>query len=602
MYNAKKNNLNYVLTTVLPKLLYILLNIHFIIYDSLLNNHFVNLDCKMGGKMKISVIILLAAFIMIFISCSNNSTLKDAKTMEDKINQYVETEISYDENLLDERQKIVVQKLYEAAKIIDELFLDQVYSRNSETKKILESSNSTLDKLKLEYFKINFGPFDRLDHDKPFIINNQKPLGANFYPEDMTKKEFENWLKEHPEDEKDFTNEFTIIRRKDNKLVAIPYSIFYKDKLTKISSLLREASEFADNTSLKNYLILRAKAFETNDYFESDMAWMDLKDHTIEIIIGPYEVYEDALFNYKAAFECFLTIIDPVETKKLELFANYLDAIESNLPIPDEHKNFKRGNDSPIMVVQQIFSAGDTKAGVQTLAFNLPNDERVRQAKGSKKVMLKNVHEAKFEKLLKPIAEIVLDKSQLEYVTFDGFFTHTLMHEMSHGVGPGYINKNGKETEVKKELKETYSKIEECKADILGMFNNKFMIEKGVLSAEFEQEMWVTFLAGIFRSIRFGINEAHGGGNAIIYNFLLENNAYEFDSVNQKVKVNFEKIYPVLTELANKILMIQATGDYQAAIDLINKYGIQSESMKILVDKLTSLPIDIRPVFEIEKN
>jgi hypothetical protein len=521
--------------------------------------------------------------------------------LETKIAQFAKTEVKYDENLLDEKQKVVVQKLFEAAKIMDEIFLGQVYSKNNEIKAQLEKSKLPEDKLKLEYFNINFGPFDRLDHDKPFIGNEPKPLGANFYPEDMTKEEFTKWIEDHPEDEKAFTSEFTVIRRDAEKLIAIPYSEFYKDKLSKAASLLLEAADYADNESLKKYLTLRAKAFETNDYYESDMAWMDLKDHTIEVVIGPYEVYEDALFNYKASFECFLTIVDPDETKKIETFANYLTEMEENLPIPEEHKNFERGGDSPMPVVQEVFRAGDSKAGVQTIAFNLPNDERVRKAKGSKKVMIKNFHEAKYEKQLIPIAEIVLNEDQLKYITFDGFFTHTLMHEMSHGIGPGYIKKDGKNTEVKKELKETYSKIEECKADILGMFNNMFMIDKGVLPEEFENEMWVTFLAGTFRSIRFGINEAHGGGNAIIYNYLLENGAYEFNKESEKVTVNFEKIYPVLKDLANKVLMIQATGDYKASLDLIAKYGIETESMKILVDKLAVLPVDIKPVFAIEK-
>ncbi|MCB0730286.1 MAG: peptidase [Ignavibacteriae bacterium] len=550
--------------------------------------------------MKIKISYMITFIVLFVISCTNQNGDINTDMLDSQIAKYVKTEIKYDENLLDENQKIVVQKLYEAAKIIDEIFLEQVYSRNFEIRDELLKSNDPADKKKLEYFNINFGPFDRLDHEKPFIGTTPKPLGANFYPEDMTKEEFTNWIKEHPEDEKAFTSEFTIIRREGEKLIAVPYSDYYRENLAKISNLLREAAEFAENETLKNYLLLRAKAFETNDYYESDMAWMDLKDHTIEVVIGPYEVYEDAMFNYKASYECFLTLVDPEETQKLKTFANYLNEMEANLPIPDEHKNFDRGSDSPIMVVQEVFGAGDTKAGVQTLAFNLPNDERVRKAKGSKKVMLKNLHEAKYEKLLKPISEIVLDPGQLKYVTFDGFFTHTLMHEMSHGIGPGFIKVNGKETEVKKELKETYSTLEECKADILGMFNNKLMIDKGILPASFENEMWVTFLAGTFRSVRFGINEAHGGGNAIIYNYLLENGAYEFDKSTEKVKVNFDKIYSVLKDLANKVLMIQAIGDYQAALNLKAKYVVQSESMKILVDKLAILPVDIKPEFEIE--
>ncbi len=542
---------------------------------------------------------LIATFLL--FGCSAENKEKEISDLKKKIDHYSKTELTYDNSLLDDNQKVVVEKLYAAGKIIDRIFLDQVYSRNEEIEDILLKSADTTDRVVLEYFNINFGPFDRLDHEKPFYGNEQKPAGANFYPEDMTKEEFEIFLKENPEKEAEFTSEFTMIRRENGKLVAIPYTEYYETQLTEISKLMTEAAEYAENKTLKNYLLTRAIAFETNDYYESDMAWMDLKDHTIEVIIGPYEVYEDGLFNYKASFETFLTLVDPESTEKLKTFANYLTEMEEHLPIPQEHKNFERGSDSPIIVAQEVFSAGDTKAGVQTLAFNLPNDERVRKAKGSKKVMLINVHEAKFKKLLKPISEMVLDESQLQYVTFDAFFNHTLMHEMSHGLGPGFIVVDGKETEVKKELKETYSTIEECKADILGLYNNSFMIGKGVYPEEFENEMWVTFLGGVFRSIRFGINEAHGGGNAIIYNYLLEKGAYEFNSETIRVKVNFEKAYPALKELANKVLMIQANGDYEGAKSLIAKYAVSSESIKILVEKLSVLPVDITPVFQIEK-
>ena len=521
--------------------------------------------------------------------------------LKEKIAKFAPTELKYDASNLDERQKIVVEKLYRAAKIMDELFLEQVYSKNSAIKTDLMVQDTEEAKYQLELFNIMFSPFDRLEHDAPFYGTEKKPAGANYYPEDMSKEEFEQWLKDHPEDEKTFTSEFTVIRRDGENLVAIPYSEYYKAKLDEAAKLLLDAAGYADNKSLKDYLTTRAVAFQNNDYFESDMKWMDLKDHDIEIVIGPYEVYEDGLFNFKAAFECFLTIKDPVESKKLDVFKSYLREMEIHLPIPDEHKNFERGSESPLAVVNEIFTAGDTKAGVQTIAFNLPNDERVRKVKGSKKVMLKNVQEAKYNKLLVPIAEMVLDDSQLEFVSFDAFFNHTLMHEMSHGIGPGFITVDGKDTEVKKELKETYSTLEECKADILGMYNNIFMIEKGEFPKEFENEIWVTNLAGAFRSMRFGINEAHGGGNAIIYNYLLEKGAYEYNEETQKVKVNFEKINPALDELANLVLMIEAKGDYQAAKDLIAKYVVNSPSMETLREKLSDLPVDIKPIYEIEK-
>jgi len=552
---------------------------------------------------------LIAVFFIaaLVFSCTDNQNKnpqndsEDVKMLNEKIAKFVPVEIKYDENLLSDREKVVLEKLYRASKIIDKIFLEQVYSKNEQIKAELLIENSEKAKLQLELFNIMAGPFDRLEDDKPFIGTDKKPLGANFYPEDITKEEFEKFVKANPKDEKDFTSEFTVIRRENGKLVAIPYSKFYKDKLTTVSNLLKEAAEYSDNPSLRKYLLSRADAFLSNDYYQSDMDWMDLKDNNIEVIIGPYEVYEDQMFNYKASFESFVTIKDPVESKKLEIFAKYLTDIEKNLPLDDKHKNYSRGSESPIVVANEVFTAGDTKAGVQTLAFNLPNDERVRQAKGSKKVMLKNVHEVKFEKLLKPIAEIVLDSEELNYVTFDAFFNHTLMHEMSHGVGPGFIKVNGKDTEVKKELKETYSTMEECKADILGMYNNIFMIEKGVYPKETEKDVWVTFLAGAFRSMRFGISEAHGGGNAIIYNYLLEKGGYVYDEATQKVSVDFEKIYPALKDLANLVLTIQAEGNYQGAKDLIAKYAVNSPSIETLRKKLGNLPVDIKPVFEIEE-
>jgi Peptidase family M49 len=550
--------------------------------------------------MKFLIYVLTA--LILFAGCSNNKESKEIQMLKDKIAQFAPIEIKYDSTELTERERVVVRKLFEASQIIDSIYLNQVYSKNREIKYSLQNSSSEADNLKLQYFDLMFGPFDRLDHNKPFIGNESKPKGANFYPEDITKKEFNDWIKENPQDDSAFTSSFTVIRRENGKLVAIPYSEYYKPELIKAAILLREAADYADNPSLKKYLALVAKAFETNNYFDSDMAWMDLKNNKIEVIIGPYEVYEDEMFNYKASFESFVTIKDSAESEKLQKFGSYLKEIESHLPIEDKYKNKQRGNESPIVVVDEIYSAGDTKAGVQTLAFNLPNDERVRKAKGSKKVMLKNISDAKFEKQLKPIAAIVLDSTQLPYITNNAFFSHALMHEISHGVGPGFITVNGKKTEVTKELKESYSTIEECKADVLGMYNIIFMIDKGLFPKSFVNETWTTFLAGIFRSVRFGITEAHGSGNAIIYNYLLENGGYDYNPEADKVKVNYDKIYESIKDLANKLLTIEATGNYDGAKELIAKYAVISPSMKSLIAKLSSIPVDIKPVFQIEED
>ncbi len=554
--------------------------------------------------MKKNFLIVFAVFLTFAVGCKQTKTDNEngkVKMMKQKIAQFERSVIKYDENSLTENERKVVENLYKASKLIDKIFLRQVYYKNPEIEKELKARTDELGKLYYDYFKIMFGPFDRLDHDKPFYGTEQKPKGANFYPADMTKEEFENWIKAHPDDEAAFTSERTVIERKDGKLVAVPYPEAYKKESEQIAEYLREAAKYAENASLKKYLLSRADAFLSNDYYQSDMDWMDLKNHTIEVVIGPYEVYEDGLFNYKAAFESFVTIVDKEESKKLEKFGKYLTQLEKNLPIPDKYNNFNRGKSSPIVVVNEVFNAGDAKAGVQTLAFNLPNDERVRKAKGSKKVMLKNIHEAKYKALLKPIAERVLDKEFLSDVTFDAFFTHTLMHEISHGLGPGFITVNGRKTEVKKELKETYSTIEECKADVLGMFNNIYMIERGELPETLRKQLWATFLASVFRSIRFGINEAHGAGNAIIFNYLLENGAYVYDAKTTKFKIDYDKIYDVVKSLANKLLVIQAEGNYDGAKELIAKYVKLSPEMKTQIEKLKDLPVDIKPVFEIEK-
>jgi hypothetical protein len=445
------------------------------------------------------------------------------------------------------------------------------------------------------------GPFDRLEDHKPFINNVPKPLGANFYPEDMTKEEFLSWVQSHPQDKDAFESNFTVIRRPEKALTAIPYSAEYKEFLEPAAKLLQEAAETSSDPTLKKYLASRAAAFSSNDYFQSDMDWMDLSG-PIEVVIGPYEVYEDRLFGYKASFESFVNVVDEAESKKLAEIGKYLNDMERNLPIPDQYKNFQRGKSSPIKVVDEIFTAGDTKAGVQTTAFNLPNDERVREAKGSKKVMLKNVAKAKFETCWIPIAHTILSDKDMANVSFDSYFNHMLLHEVSHGLGPGNITlPDGSKTTVNKALKELYSTIEECKADVLGMVNMKYLLEKNVLPKELAPVMYSTYLGGMFRSIRFGINEAHGGGVAIQFNWMTEKGAFLLDGPG-KFTVDPQKCEEALTDLAQQLLLIEAKGDYDGAKILIDRYKVMTPIMADAIDKLKDVPVDIRPVYPFAEN
>lgn len=549
------------------------------------------------------LIILLGAICM---SCAKKEAViknyEDMSLVKEQVAKFTPVEIGYDESVLSDGDKKALLKLVRAGHLMDEIFLRQVYDKNVAIQEELNRGTNPDYAVLKEYFDINFGPFDRLEGDAPFInLNEPKPEGANFYPPDMTKEEFEQWTKDHPESEKEFSGFFTLIRREGDKLAAIPYSEAYKVFLTPASQLLKEAAELTDNASLKTYLNSRADAFLSNDYFQSDMDWMDLKDHTIEVILGPYEVYEDELFGYKAAFECFITLVDHEDGKRLQAVGQYLNDLEKRLPIPEEHKNYNRGQSSPIIVADEVFTAGDTKAGVQTIAFNLPNDERVREAKGSKKVMLKNVSRAKYENISTPIMQRVLAEEDLGNVSFEAFFYHVLLHEMCHGIGPGNITKNGKETSVNKELKETYSTLEEAKADILGLYQFPFMVEKGVFEKALGNQVYASFVGGIFRSVRFGISEAHGGGNVIILNYLMEKGGVEFNQTTERFHVNYSKIGDAVRDLSQKILMIQARGDYEGAKKFIQDYRVVSPELQNALDKLSDIPVDIKPVYAVEK-
>jgi hypothetical protein len=516
-----------------------------------------------------------------------------------KLKAYAPYDIEVPWQVIGEQNKPALQKIYAACKIMDEIFLRQVWVRNVELRDELgRRGNPEL----LRFFWRNFGPWDRLDGDAPVLVKDAKPAGANFYPPDMTKEEFENWVKNHPQDKAAFESNFTVIKRTgDNGLEAVLYSKEYNELLTKAAQLMDEAAGLVDNESLANFLKLRARAFLSDDYYESDVAWMDVKDNVIDVTIGPYEVYEDNLFNYKAAFEAFLCVRDPEETKKLDGLKAYLAKMEQNLPVDQQYKNTSRGMESPISVVDEIFTAGDTKAGVQTIAFNLPNDERVRTAKGSKKVMLRNVCRAKFEKILVPIAQQVLAPDVLPLVTFDAYFDHTLLHEFSHGLGPGVIKlPDGTETTVNKTLRELYSGIEEAKADIVGQYNIYYLIDEGFFPEALSKETAVTYLAGFFRSVRFGVGEAHGKAVMVIFNYLKEKGAYVRDPATGLWSVDFTKIKDACAAMSHDILMLEARGDYDGTKAFMDKYGAMDPDVKAQLDGLKGVPIDIEPRFVLE--
>ena len=495
-----------------------------------------------------------------------------------------------------ERQALAA--LVHAAKIMDALFLRQVWAGNETLLLDLVRDQSELGRARLHYFLINKGPWSRLDHDEPFIPGvPAKPDQANFYPAGATKAEVEAWLKTLPEDERRrATGFFTTIRRgPDGRFVAVPYTLEYQGEIEQIATLLREAASLTRQPTLKRFLDTRAAAFISNDYYESDVAWMEL-DASIEPTIGPYEVYEDEWFNYKAAFEAFITLRDDEETKKLERFGAELQEIENNLPIDQRYKNPKLGGMAPIRVVNTVFSSGDANRGVQTAAFNLPNDERVIAEKGSKRVMLKNNQEAKFRMVLVPISKVALSARDQRNVAFDAFFTHILMHELMHGLGPHNISVGGRTTTVRQELKDTYSAIEEAKADVSGLFALQFLVDRGTLDKAFQETMYTTYLASMFRSIRFGINEAHGRGVAMQLNYFLDNGGVTV-AADGTFAVNPQRIRQNVIDLTRDLMTLQAVGDYAAAQQMIQKLAVNRPPTEAILKKLTNVPVDIEPRF-----
>ena len=544
---------------------------------------------------------LTFVILITVISGCKKTTMDSAKApdLKSKVGRFAPVEITSSASGLTEGDRKALAKLFEASNILDKIYTRQVWSGNEALRQKLEADTSPEGVLRLKYFNINMSPWSGIDHNDPFIEGVPTRLaGANFYPEDMTKEEFTAWLETLPDPEKQKATGFfyTVRRTADRKLTLIPYNEEYKEFLEPAAKLLRDAAALTTNASLKSFLTKRADAFFSNDYYASDVAWMDL-DSPIEPTIGPYEVYMDELFNYKAAFEAFITIRNDEETKKLASFSRQLQDIENNLPINPKYRNPKLGASAPIRVVDEVLVGGEARAGVQTAAFNLPNDERVTREKGSKRVMLRNVQEAKFQKVLAPIAGIALDAVQRGKISFEPFFTHILAHELMHGLGPHTVTVDGKQTTVRQQMKELGSALEEAKADISGLFALQYLIDKGVVAKSTEEPMYVTYLAGAFRSVRFGINEAHGKGMALQFNYLFDAGAFEYDAASATFKVNIAKMKEASQRLTGDIMTIQAEGSYEQAKALLEKYVVIRPEMKTVLDKLTDIPTDIAPSF-----
>ncbi|MFN2100320.1 dipeptidyl-peptidase 3 family protein [Altererythrobacter sp. MF3-039] len=521
----------------------------------------------------------------------------NAYDMRASIDTLAVIEMNPDTSYLTAEERQVVNLLIEASGYMSEIYLRQRGVNNPQIRDAISRSRRADRDLLLAMFDRNMGPWDEMAELHPFWGSEAMPEGAGFYPADITREEFDAYLEANPEEAEALTDDYTVVRRDGDKLVAIPYSEAYAEWLIPAAKLLEEASEITSNPSLKKFLSLRAKSFLSDDYFESELAWMDLEGTPIEVAIGPYEVYTDRLYGKKTAFESFVTLKDPDASAALAKYKAYLRDMEANLPIPDEHKNFARGFESPIAVADQVQGGGDNIPGTQTIAFNLPNDERVREAKGAKKVILANVLGAKFDRILDPIADVVLKPDQAELVVKKYMSNNTLFHELSHSLGPGSITVGGRETTVQDELKEMYSGLEESKADTMGLWNTLYMMERGEIPMAEKDQLLATYFAGIFRSVRFGTESAHGRGNALQFGFLKEKGAIAWDDDAKRFVIDAAKMEAGLKELLTQQLMLQATGDYEGTKAFFEKYAHLDEHAKAAVASMDHIPVDILPVY-----
>jgi hypothetical protein len=527
----------------------------------------------------------------------------DRTSLAAKIRRFAPTQLTASTARLSANDRQALQETIAAAKSLDPLYRRQVWSGNEALLKKLQADKSPLGRMRLHYFLINQGPWSQLDDNQPFIDGiPAKPPQANFYPADITKEEFNSWLETlSPEEKEKATGYFYVIRRDAvGKLKTVPYSEEYREFLAPAARLLREAARLTANKSLKKFLNQRAAAFASNDYYDSDIAWMDL-DAPIDVTIGPYETYEDELFGYKAAFEAYVTLRDEAETAKLTKFSHYLQELEDHLPLDAKYRNPKLGSASPIRVVNEVFTSGEGRSGVQTAAFNLPNDERVVKEKGSKRIMLKNVQDAKFNKVLIPISRVVLEPAQQRDIAFDAFFTHILTHELMHGLGPHNVTVNGQATTVRLQLKEMYSAIEEAKADVTGLWALQYLIDKGVVDKQMEGTLYTTYLASMFRSVRFGITEAHGRGVAMQFNYFTDEGAIKFNERAGTFSVDHSKVKEAVRKLTHELLTIEAEGSYDKAKAILDKYALIRPAMKSALERLSDVPVDIEPIFPLAK-
>lgn len=536
--------------------------------------------------------LLLPLALLAVPACSPAGDAGEGYDPQAQLETLSEIEMAPDTAYLSEEEREVVNLLMQASDLMSEIYKRQ---RLPDYDRVRAEVAASGDARLLTLFDRNFGPWDEIAELHPFWGDEPMPEGAGFYPADLTREEFDAYLEAHPDEREALMSPYTVVKRDGDGFVAVPYSVEYAQWLEPAAQLLEQAAARTSNISLKTFLTMRAEAFRTDDYFASELAWMDLTGTPIEIAIGPYEVYTDRLYGTKTAFESFVTLKDPEESAALAHYKDLLRDMEANLPIEDRYKNFQRGFESPIVVADQIRGGGDNVPGIQTIAFNLPNDERVREAKGAKKVILRNVLGAKYERILDPIGRLVLAEDQAALVSRKYMQDFTLFHELSHSLGPGTIVLDGRRTTVNEELKDQYAALEESKADVMAVWNILYLMDRGEMPAAEKPQLFASYFAGLFRSMRFGIVEAHGKGNALQYGYLLAKGAFRFDEDRNHYVIDQARMEEGIRDLLHDQLMLQALGDYEGTRAFFDRWARLDGHAEAMIARMNAIPVDILP-------
>ncbi len=528
---------------------------------------------------------------------ARSSQMQVAPDLQQRLTKFRQVEMPFRPKGISSRDKQMVGKLVEACRFLDDIYWRQIDPESLVLYKSLTGSTHPKDVDLRHFLWINGSRRDLLNGNKPFVGGSSISAGGGFYPEGLTREEVEGYVKAHPEKRDEIYSTTTVVRRKGSDLEGVPYHVAYKEFLEPAEKALRAAADLSDDKAFAKFLQMRADALLSDNYFDSDIAWLELKRPKVDVIFAPYETYDDGLLGVKATYGASVLVRDEAESQRMETFQKYVADIQDALPIPERDRPSKRGLETPMEVVDAPYRTGDLAHGYQAVADNLPNDPRVHELKGSKKMFFKNFMDARVNYIIVPLARYTMPSDQANLVSGEGYLLATIMHEICHGLGPGFAhNSSGDKINIREAIGPIYGGLEEAKADVVGMFSLKWLVDHGVLPKDSLPGYYASYLAGNFRTLRFGAAEAHGQAEMMEFNYFVEHGSVR-RLASGKYEVDYEKIPGQIESLAKELLEMEATGDRARAETWFKKYDVVPAELQQLLDKAVAVPVDVDPVF-----